>query len=448
MKVNNFSRFLFIIIVTIFVSIFLYKLNPQVVKAWNCGDTFVDTRDNKSYTTVLIGYQCWMAENLAYLPSVVGPSAQWASTTEVRYAVSGYTSTNNSVEDAKSTPNYLKYGVLYNWTASANACPDGWYLPSDSEWHVLEYYLTDEGQTCDESRGDAYDCMSAGNKIKGQDTGFLSWIYTNESGFNALPGGFRYVNGNFGLLGSAAGFRTSTEFSATNLWVRDFWKDVSTVSRNARGVKSGGCSIRCLKYYTVPTISRVSYELGSLSDTQLATITWTTNEASSTQLEYGTTQSYGTTTTEQDTDTRVTSHTATITIPACSIYHVRVISKDEVNNSTNSQDITIQTHCATPGNALANYTIGTVAIQPQTQPQDQSQTTEPSQPAQTQEQASQQEQTPPQEQLQVELQQQEQPQQPQAPQLTKQQLITEIKAKIAELIAQLIILLQEKINNR
>jgi|GEM_PF-1075405 len=190
---------------------------------------------------------------------------------------------------------------------------------------------------------------------------------------------------------------------------------------------------------TPPTITSTQYTLGSLSDTQLATITWTTNEASSTQLEYGTTQSYGTTTTEQDTDTRVTSHTATITIPACSIYHVRTISKDQANNSSTSQDITIQTHCATPGNALANYSVGTVSSQPQ-----ESSTPTPS-PESTPEP------TPSQEPTQTT----EPAPQPTPPQvnptpLTPQQaqvIIIEIKSKLVELITQLITLLQEKIKS-
>jgi len=178
---------------------------------------------------------------------------------------------------------------------------------------------------------------------------------------------------------------------------------------------------------TAPIISRFYYSLGSLSDTQLATITWDTNEASSTQLEYGTTNSYGTTTTEQDTDTRVTSHTATITIPACAIYHIRAISKDKAGNSVISDNMAIRTHCATPGNALADYVVGSIVNQAIQEPT-----------------------PPPQEQPQVEpeSQPQPQPQQSQAPQLTRQQPIIEIKAKIAELIAQLIVLLQEKIRNK
>ena len=172
---------------------------------------------------------------------------------------------------------------------------------------------------------------------------------------------------------------------------------------------------------TSPIITNTLYTLGSLSDTQLATITWATSEASSTQVEYGATNTYGQTTTEQDTDSRVASHTATLTIPACSIYHLRTISKDIVQNSSASQDFTIQTHCATPGHPLANYTVGSVVSQsePVLQTQEPELTLEP---------------------------EQQTPQQP--TQAQTQALITEIKAKIQELMQQLILLLQERINNR
>jgi len=77
-----------------------------------------------------------MAENLKYLPSVVGPYA--ASTSEPYYYVYGYY--GNNVNDAKSTNNYQTYGVLYNWPASFDACPVGWQLPSDDECTTIRNF--------------------------------------------------------------------------------------------------------------------------------------------------------------------------------------------------------------------------------------------------------------------------------------------------------------------
>ncbi|GAG76549.1 unnamed protein product, partial [marine sediment metagenome] len=106
--------------------------------------TLTDTRDGHIYPTVRIGNQWWMAENLAYLPSI---SPHWyTSYTEPYYYVYGCEET--TVSEAKTTINYQTYGVLYNWAATMDGaessntnpsdvqgvCPDGWHLPSDAEW--------------------------------------------------------------------------------------------------------------------------------------------------------------------------------------------------------------------------------------------------------------------------------------------------------------------------
>jgi uncharacterized protein (TIGR02145 family) len=160
----------------------LIKLHAQT------NGTFTDLRDGKKYKTVKIGEQVWMAENLSYLPSVIGPSI--SSDTTAYYYVYGYADT--VVADAKATVNYTTYGVLYNWTAAMNGsasnssivqgvCPTGWHLPSDTEWKELTVYL-----------GEA---SVAGGKLKETDT--THWISpnagaTNETGFAALPGGSRF----------------------------------------------------------------------------------------------------------------------------------------------------------------------------------------------------------------------------------------------------------------
>jgi len=72
--------------------------------------TFTDLRDGQTYNTVQIGSQCWMKENLKYLPAVVGPGT--GSNTVPYYYVYGYNGTD--VSAAKTTANFQNYGALYN----------------------------------------------------------------------------------------------------------------------------------------------------------------------------------------------------------------------------------------------------------------------------------------------------------------------------------------------
>lgn len=92
---------------------------------------------------------------------------------------------------------------------------------------------------------------------------------------------------------------------------------------------------------TAPTISNVAS--GTLTSTG-AIITWTTNEDSSSQINYGLTTSYGSTTTESDTSTRVSSHTVELTgLTACTTYHYRVLSSDALGNEGVGTDNTFIT---------------------------------------------------------------------------------------------------------
>lgn len=90
---------------------------------------FTDSRDTRTYKTVKIGNQEWMAENLAYLPKVCPENMHCG------YWVYGVKDTNRI--DAINTENFRKYGVLYDFETAQNVCPEGWHLPSDKEWGTL-----------------------------------------------------------------------------------------------------------------------------------------------------------------------------------------------------------------------------------------------------------------------------------------------------------------------
>jgi len=112
-------------IIVIYVVFYIFLLNSH---------SFTDKRDGRKYSYTTIGIQTWMTENLAYLPTLSHLNS--ISETVNHYYVYGYEGTN--ISEAKATANFINFGVLYNWPAAISSCPDGWHLPSDQEFKILE----------------------------------------------------------------------------------------------------------------------------------------------------------------------------------------------------------------------------------------------------------------------------------------------------------------------
>ena len=190
------------LLITIAISIIAMNSLAQVT------DNLIDLRDGKKYIAVKIGNQIWMAENLNY-------------------------NTNNSWCYDDSSSNCNKYGRLYTWEAAKTACPAGWHLPSDDEWTTLTNYL---------GRIDV-----AGGKLKSTngwnspDSGV-----TNNSGFTALPGGYRGFSGTFDGVGTNGLWWSSTEDGRDDAWYRVLDYSFSYVGRFDND-KDYGFSVRCLR---------------------------------------------------------------------------------------------------------------------------------------------------------------------------------------------------------
>lgn len=228
-----------------------------------CPATFTDVRDNHVYTAIQIGTQCWMAENLAYLPSVF-PSDSGSYTLPYYYV---YDYEDTVVSLAKATYNYRTYGVLYNWPAamagqsSSNSvpsgvqgvCPDGWHLPSDEEFKILEGDV-DSQYGYPEAEWDnlGFRGTDAGGNLKVTDTTYWdspNTGATNSSGFSALPAGGRAGSSSFWGLGDFTVFWTSRECSSSDAWYRRLYFNKATVYRSYIIFKNNGFSVRCCKDY-------------------------------------------------------------------------------------------------------------------------------------------------------------------------------------------------------
>lgn len=197
---------------------------------------FTDTRDCQQYKWIRIGNQIWMAENLNY-----------SSDTCYTY--------NDSL------PYSEIYGKLYLWRTACEVCPTGWHLPSDNEWKELEVYLGMDSIQADSS-GSRFSDVAC--KLKSSEINFWTtpnFCATNESGFTALPAGFRsFVDeiNPYHALGKNAHFWTSTiggetygmdfSFLGYNIWARTLYNYTSTIYRGHVFEKQA-YSVRCIKDY-------------------------------------------------------------------------------------------------------------------------------------------------------------------------------------------------------
>ncbi len=196
--------------------------------------------DGYIYKTVKIGNQWWMAENLKTIHYSNGDPIPHVILDPLwRFATSGaYCNYDND------TTLVATYGRLYNWYAvddSLNIAPSGWHVPTDGEWQTLIDYLGGG--------------VVAGGKMKS--TGTISggnglWQTpnlgaTNESGFSALPGGFRnHSNGRFYSIGDNAHFWSSTAAFNPYVWSRYLVFDSSGVIW-FDCEKQKGFSVRCVR---------------------------------------------------------------------------------------------------------------------------------------------------------------------------------------------------------
>ena len=195
-------------------------LAVMVLSLAGCNEkgTFTDARDGKTYKTVKIGSQTWMAENLNY-------------ETDESYCCKGDPS------------NCEKYGRLYTWEAARKACPVGWHLPSDAEWNTLEKFVADSlfGGWKD-SVGYALKSRGGWEEYKGKPGNG-----SDAFGFGALPAGGRYGDGTFDGVLEYAFFWSSTENGADSAYSRLLYCRFGTGLFTGRSYKVVAISVRCVK---------------------------------------------------------------------------------------------------------------------------------------------------------------------------------------------------------
>ena len=135
--------------------------------------TLLDSRDGKSYKTVVIGGKTWMAEN-------------WNFATDSSFCYD-------------DTPaNCTKYGRLYQESDAVKACPEGWRIPTADDW--MDLRNTAESEWSNDLRSILED------EETWEINPMIDPVPMNLIGFAARAGGYRAKTGQYDGEGTKAYF--------------------------------------------------------------------------------------------------------------------------------------------------------------------------------------------------------------------------------------------------
>ena len=187
--------------------------------------------DAAQMETVTIGSQVWTVKNLnvsTYRNGDKIPQVQngdvWKTLTTGAWCY--------YYNDAS---NGMLYGKLYNWYAvndPRGLAPNGFHIPTDTEWKKLSDYLNLQGTP-----------GQVGTKMKSTSGWNENGYGTNSSGFTGLPAGSRGEQGGFDYEGSRGNWWSSSEGKScelknydNQLYIPSYYNRLGT-----------GFSVRCIK---------------------------------------------------------------------------------------------------------------------------------------------------------------------------------------------------------
>lgn len=191
------------------------------------------TGGSTGISTVVIGNQQWMAENLNVSTFRDGTPIPHVTTQDWQVITTpAWCWYNNDPAQG------AVYGRLYNWYAVADSrglCPTGWHVPTNAEWTTLSDFLGG--------------FLVAGGKMK--TTGTTRWNSpntgaTNSSRFSALPGGIRGNFDAFANINIQGNWWTATQdqsWSAFTRYIENNSERLFELPAN----KERGRSVRCVK---------------------------------------------------------------------------------------------------------------------------------------------------------------------------------------------------------
>jgi len=211
-----------------------------------CPDSITDIRDNRKYATVLIGSQCWMAQDLNVGTRVDSTTTQTDNEIIEKYCY----------RDLES--NCTEWGGLYQWNELMDytttpgiqgICPAGFHVPTDAEFKVLEGNVDSQfGAGSTEWNKTGWRGYDAGLNLRSAD-----WVGgTDAFGFHALPGGYLtdYGSGQgYYDNGCCNCYPTSTAGSPGNIYNIRYMNGNTgnQINRTDNSMINDGISLRCVK---------------------------------------------------------------------------------------------------------------------------------------------------------------------------------------------------------
>jgi len=181
---------------------------------------------------LVIGTQKWMEKNLDVstyrngdiIPQVTDATA-WENLTTGAWCYYNNDPLNGAI-----------YGKLYNWYAvndPRGLAPQGFHIPTNGEWSTLGAFLGGDVQ----AGGKMYSSTQFGSMNSGA---------TNQSGYSAVSGGDRYLNGLFGNAGGESRIWSASETNSSNaynVWLQGWNNRLHRQDMDKRN----GFSVRCLR---------------------------------------------------------------------------------------------------------------------------------------------------------------------------------------------------------
>jgi len=183
----------------------------------NCGNPITDIRDNKVYTTIQIGGQCWFTEDLNYGTEI--PFVQYQRDNCI---AEKYHNPASSIQHPASVYQWDELMQYDDTPAEQGFCPPGWHVPTENDWLILFLNYTSSSM--------------AASPLK----------YSGYSGFNALLSGSGHLNKNWDYPGFATFYWSSTSHGPIKAWAHGMNDPDPSVS-SYPSLRTNAFSVRCIK---------------------------------------------------------------------------------------------------------------------------------------------------------------------------------------------------------